>query len=187
LKASKHGQKGSGSMSSPQDLTVVKALTSAFLRCTYGKRYSKSLEAFELASEIKYARSTFPRESDPADLNRRERNQIRKRKDSMGQRLLAAAMRSAKELRLIADVLDENESQDPRQSNIIGAYLACLVTNGRLPTLTELRREFVAGFGEHCWPAPYSVRKTLEWLELPLAKAKRGRPGGSRSQIGNPT
>jgi hypothetical protein len=167
-------------------MTVAATLAAAFLRSTHGKRYSKSPEAFELASEIKYARSTFPRESDLADLKRRERNQIRKRKGSMGQRLLAVAMRSAKELRLIADVLDEEERQDPRQANIIGAYLACFVANSCHPTLEELRREFEAGFGKRCWPAPYSVRKTLKLLDLPLRKDKRGRPPGSGSQIGNP-
>ena len=128
-------------------MTVGATMAAAFLRCAHGKRYSKSHEAFELASEIKYVLSTFPRESDPADLNRRERNQIRKRKDSMAQRLLAVAMRSAKELRLIADVLDEEERPNPRQANIIGAYLACLTLTGHRPTLAELRKKFVANFG----------------------------------------
>jgi hypothetical protein len=53
----------------------------------------------------------------------------------MAQRLLAVVMRSPKELRLVADVLDKQERQDPRQANIIGAYLACVTLTKRYPTL----------------------------------------------------
>jgi hypothetical protein len=53
----------------------------------------------------------------------------------MAHRLLAVAMRSPKELRLVADVLDKQERQDPRQANIIGAYLACVTLTKRYPTL----------------------------------------------------
>jgi hypothetical protein len=53
----------------------------------------------------------------------------------MAQRLLAVVMRSPKELRLVADVLDKQERQDPWQANIIGAYLACVTLTKRYPTL----------------------------------------------------
>jgi hypothetical protein len=165
-------------------MNVAATIAAAFLRSTHGKRYSKSPKAFELASEIRYARSTFPRESDSADLKQRERNQIRKRKGSMGQRLLEIAMRSAKELRLVADALEEEESEDPRQSNIIGAYLVFL-RKRLIPTLAELREEFEERFGKESWTGDFSVRKTLKLLGLPLAPARRGRPRDPRSKIGN--
>jgi hypothetical protein len=104
----------------------------------------------------------------------------------MAQRLLAVAMKSPKKLKLIAEILDEEEMENPRQANIIGAYLACFTTKGCLPTLREVREKLVAKLDERNWPANFSLRKTLKSLNLPLAKGRRGpRPRGSRSQIGN--
>lgn len=173
-------------MSCPQDRTLAKGIATAFLKHRYGKRYSTAPEAYDLASQINYARllPTLPQRLNTSALKQRIRNRL----DRLAERLLALAMRSPKQLRIVADALDKEQKQDPRQANIIGAYLACVrPTKGCPPTLAELRREFVAGFGERCWPAPYSVRKTLKALRLPLAKSKRGRPPGAGSQIGNPT
>jgi hypothetical protein len=176
MTASKHRQKKSGSTSYPQDPTVASAIADAFLKCTYGKRYSTAPEAYDLASRIKYARllPTLPQRFNTSALNRR----IRNRMDQLAQRLLTLAIRSAKELRLVADALDKEQAQDPRQANIIVAYLACVrLMNGPPPTLADLQTKFVEMFGEQCWPQPeFSVRKTLKVLGLPLAKAKRGRP-----------
>jgi hypothetical protein len=163
----------------------------ALLKSTYGPRYARASEAHQLAREIKWARHVWPRlrpllQKSKAPTSNREISNLCNRMDQLAQRLLTIAMRSAKELRIIADVLDGKEMQDPRQANIIAAYWDCLTLTGHPPTLAELRKVFVAGFGKRCWPTTdFSVRKTLQSLGLPLAKAKRGRPHGSRSQIGN--
>jgi hypothetical protein len=115
--------------------------------------------------------------------------------------LLMAAVSTSKKLRKVADALDAEPAIDPRQVNIFKAYADCI--EGRypptvaekgdcfvkcyLPTLAQLRDAFVKRFGEECWPGDFSVRKTLNLLGLELTKAKRGRPRGSRSKIGNPT
>ena len=164
--------------------TVAAGIAATSLRCAHGRRYSKAPEAYELAREINYARflCTLQKTSRPSPLEQKLRNRM----DRMAQRLLAVAMESPKKLRLIAHVLDEEESHDPGQANIIGAYLASLTLTGHRPTLAELRKEFAARFGKQSWRGNFSVRKTLKLLRLPLAKAKRGRPHGSRSKISNP-
>jgi hypothetical protein len=114
--------------------------------------------------------------------------------------LLNAAVSTSKKLREVANALDAETAEDPRQANILKAYTDCV--EGRypptiaevgksyvkcyVPNLLQLRGAFVKRFGQECWPNDYSVRKTLNVLGLPLSKAKRGRPSGSRSQIGNP-
>ncbi len=139
--------------------TVAAGIAAASLRCAHGRRYSKAPEAYELAREINYARflCTLQKTSRPSPLEQKLRNRM----DRMAQRLLAVAMESPN-------------------------YLASLTLTGHRPTLAELRKEFAARFGKQSWRGNFSVRKTLKLLRLPLAKAKRGRPHGSRSKIGNP-
>jgi hypothetical protein len=161
-------------MSYQDDLNakIEAQLDAAWKKCTYGKRFSP---AYELAEQIIYLRilSTRARERNPF-----VRQWERKWKGRTAHVLLLAAMKSAKKLRQVADALDARDAekrQDPRQANIIKAYTDC-VEKSYPPTLPELRKVFAARFGEQCWPADFSVRKTLNWLGLPLAKAKLGRP-----------
>jgi hypothetical protein len=114
--------------------------------------------------------------------------------------LLIAAITTSKKLREVADALDAAPADDPRQANILKAYADCIEGRYRptvaektdrfvkcyLPTLAQLREAFVERFGEKSWPRDFSVRKTLRLLGLELTKAKRGRPVGSGSKIGNP-
>jgi hypothetical protein len=174
-------------MSQPDDLNakIEAQLDAAWKKCTYGKRFSP---AYELAEQIIYLRilSTPARER---NLDPFVRQWERKWKGRTAHALLLAAMKSAKKLRQVADALDARDAekrQDPRQANIIKAYTDC-VEKSYPPTLPELRKVLVARFGEQCWPrSDFSVRKTLKWLDLPLDRARRGRPRSSRSQIGNP-
>lgn len=113
--------------------------------------------------------------------------------------LLLNDLTSSAQLREVADALDAKRTEDPRQINILEAYLDCV--EGRYPptlvkktesskggstltclepTFAQLRDAFVKRFGEHCWTSDYGVRKTLRMLRLPLSNAKRGRPVGPR-------
>ena len=172
-------------MSLQDDLNaeIEAQLDGAWKKCTYGKRFSP---AYQLAEEIIKLRILST--SRERNLHPFVKQWHRKWKSRTAHILLLAAMRSATKLRQVADALDAHDAekrQDPRQANIIKAYTDC-VEKSYPPTLPELREKFVARFGQQCWPADFSVRKTLRWLGLPWAKAKRGRPRGSRSQIGNP-
>jgi len=157
----------------------------------YGRRYS---ELYELARDIKSLRPLLKTleqagrdyEVDPIET---------KRAMTVAMSLLGAAATSSKKLREIAAALDAEISKDPFQVNILRAYQDCTVTPEQPPTFPDLRRAFVNRFSrdwregsdsDYGGKTDYSVRKTLTVLGLPLANAKRGRPAGVRSQIGNP-
>ncbi len=144
------------------------------MRAAYGKRYVPEL--YDLAGGIQTLRDY---ELTPSD--------TRKVSASVAKKLLSVAISSTAELRQVADALDALDTEerwDPWMANIIYAYSSC---DWYPPTFPELRIKFAAMFGQHCWSTEFAVRKTLKFLGLPLAKAKRGRPGGSRSQISDPS
>ena len=182
-RVSEQARKETTSMSWPKDRTEEKhrRITVARKRSAYGRRYATEAGAYELAFMIKSLRTlrTIPKRSD--SLDQYMRNQMAK----TAHYLLTAATISTKSLRLIAkalDAIDAEQREDPRQANIIKAYADC---DNYPPTLPEVREKFVAKLDERNWPTDFSIRKTLKSMELPLAKARRGRPRGSRSQIGN--
>jgi len=45
-----------------------------------------------------------------------------------------------------------------------------------IPTLAEVKDQFISGFGEQLLPADGTIRKTLKRLRHPLREGKRGRP-----------
>ena len=169
-------------------------ITFARKKSAFGRRYATETGAYELADMIKSLPTlpTIPQSYD--SLDQRTRYQMAK----TAHYLLTAATTSTKSLRLIADALDRIDSdrgENPAQDKLIIAYEKAYENCGkRAPKFSELRQTFLTMFGEHCWRgshrelsepgSDYAVRKTLKALELPLAKAKRGRP--FRSQIGNP-
>jgi len=99
--------------------------------------------------------------------------------------LLMGAVASTKKLRELADALDAEKCDDPRQANILNAYDECCAIRCP-PTLPELRNAFVQRFGKRSWGSDFAVRKTLKVLGLRLSEARRGRLRGARSEIGNP-
>jgi hypothetical protein len=163
--------------------TVLDAVWKSF----YGKRYTAGPEAYDLANGIETLRCIAMHPETYA--YRPFNDQDLPLKSWAAKSLLALAITSNTKLRQVADALDfldapySELTPDARQLNILRAYADC---DNNPPTLGELRQKFFAIFGQRCWPTDFSVRKTLKRLGLPLAKAKRGRPRGSRSQIGNP-
>ena len=154
-----------------------------------GRRYATETGAYELAEMIKSLRAfpIIPRKSDSLTLDQR----MRTGRAKTAYYLLKAATISSKSLRLVADALDAIDAergQNPSQDNVITAYEKAYRKCGgkRAPTFPELRETFLGIFGERCWRgshrdpseggADYSVRKTLDSLELSLTGAKRGRP-----------
>jgi hypothetical protein len=167
-------------------------ITFARKRAAFGSRYATELGAYELADMIKSlpTRPTIPQRFD--SLDQRARYQMAK----TAHYLLTVATTSTESLRLVADALDALDSdlgENPAQNNIITAYEKAYKTCGkRAPTFPEVRKTFVAMFGDACWRgSDYSVRKTLKSLELPLTRARLGRPRRAvpkrrRSQWGDP-
>jgi hypothetical protein len=148
-------------------------------RAALGRKYATETGAYELADMIKSLRGLpiIPQKSDSLTLDQ----QTRRRRAWTAYYLLKAATISTQSLRLIAkalDAIDADRGENPSQDNIITAYEEAYEKNGkRAPTFPELRKTFLARFGELCWRGSnYSVRKTVESLELPLSGAKRGRP-----------
>jgi hypothetical protein len=173
---------GTGIRLSQQDAKTQKLemMADAFWKTIYGRRYATAREAYELAQGIEILRTIVV--SPAASAYRRFEDQDMHLRAWAGKSLLDFAISSTTKLRQVADALDAVEAekrQDPRQFNILNAYSIC---DNYPPTLAELRETFVAKLGWRSWPRDYSVRKTLKWLGLPLAKAKRGRPRGSRSK-----
>jgi hypothetical protein len=165
-------------MSQQDDSMEFEAVTAvALMRCAYGRRYVPKV--FNLAGAIQGLRDSG---EDP------QTSGMRKLSAWAAKELLATVISSTAKLRQVADALDALDSEerwDRRMANITCAYANC---GSYPPTFPEVRQKFIEMFGEQCWPQPeFSVRKTLKVLGLPLAKAKRGRPQGSRSQIGNRT
>jgi len=141
-----------------------------------------------LADMIKSLRAVpvFPRKPDSRTLDQ----YVRTRRARTAFYLLKAATISSKSLRLIAnalDVIDADPGENPSQDNIIRAYEKAYEKCGakRAPTFPELRKTFLAIFGERCWRgshrdpsergSDYAVRKTLKSLGLPLTRASPGR------------
>lgn len=102
---------------------------------------------------------------------------------SFGMSLLRVALINPKALRLVAEAfrkLEDTGAVDPRAEAIISAYEDCEFFP---PTLGELKRAFIARFGESRWKGDFSIRDTLRFLELRLSKSKRGRPLGAKSKL----
>ena len=111
--------------------------------------------------------------------------------DKNTQLLMRGLMRCALEapdyLRDIADTLIQLEKGGVKTANdravtleLITAYESC--AGGYHATLPEIRREFIERYGDSRWPGDVSARRTLRALEIPLGKAKRGRPRGAKSK-----
>lgn len=158
----------------------------------YGRRYS---ELFDLARDIKRVRPIIKRVEETkislANLDRTDAKTV----EETALALIQAAATSSKKLREIAAALDAEKRKDPFHENLLRAYQDCTNDPDNPPTLRDLRAMFVRRFGQD-WAytnrddrrckSDFSVRKTLRMLGLPLADAKRGRPSGAQSQIGNP-
>jgi hypothetical protein len=111
--------------------------------------------------------------------------------DKDTQRLMRGLMRVALEapdyLRDIADTLIQLKNGGVKTANdravalkLITAYESC--DGGYYGTLPEIRRAFIDRYGDSRWPGDVSARRTLRALEIPLGKAKRGRPKGAKSK-----
>jgi hypothetical protein len=109
-------------------------------------------------------------------------------KDTQG--LMRGLMRHALEapdyLRDIADTLIQLKKGGVKTSNdravvleLITAYESCAEYHATLP---EIRRAFIDRYGDARWPGDVSARRTLLALDIPLGKAKRGRPRGAKSK-----
>jgi hypothetical protein len=158
-------------------------MAGALMRRDYGRRYATAPEVYALAGGIHFLQgfAEDPQASYWPSLIRDKH----RASAWAAKRLLEVAISSTTKLRQVADAVDSlyaEQRRDARQANIIHAYGAC---GNYPPSFPELRKTFVAKFGKRCWPTDFSVRNTLKWLGLPLAKAKRGRPHGSRSIIRN--
>jgi hypothetical protein len=168
----------------------------AWQKCLYGRTYSP---AYEMARRIKLIRFILSKKEEgdaSPNLNWSER---RLTIQTAGL-LLIGAITSSKKLREVADALDAEKGEDPRQANILKAYEDCIqgrypptvVERGdcfvrcSVPTLAQLRDAFIKRFGEKSWPSRFGVEKALRKFGLLLRKSKRGRPVGSRSLIRNP-
>jgi len=166
----------------PQNYYAV--IMNAFWKISRGRRRVPAPAPEHYALTIKIIRLRLRAKYQGPSGNRPFQGQERDLRASAAKGLLDIAIRSTTELRRLADALEAIPAEpDARQMNIVTAYTLC---DDYPPTLRELREKFIAMCGQQCWPADFSVRKTLAWLELPWAKGKRGRPGGSRSLIGNP-
>ncbi len=97
---------------------------------------------------------------------------------------------SARLLRLVADARENKPSFEPTPTcaNIVEAWLEACLRAGRsktgfnvsaLPTLREVQEQFVRLFGEQNCPADFSIRRTLNRLELNLRRDRVGRPKNS--------
>jgi hypothetical protein len=161
------------------------AIEDARARIAYGKNFkarqaATTITAFREMLLKEYG--TWPRVLSALDVLRRDKPFVMLA-EHFGLNLLKAALINPKALRLIADALqklDQPRAVDHRATAIISAYKTC---GSFPPSFIELKRAFVARFGESRWRGDFSVRKTLRSLNLPLSKSKRGRPIGSRSKI----
>ena len=100
---------------------------------------------------------------------------------AFGLRLLSLALIKPKALSFVAEAftkLKDSETKDPRAAQLIIAYELC---ESFPPTIGELRRTFVARFGEDRWRGDWPERDRLRFLGLPLSASPRGRRRGSRS------
>jgi len=164
----------------------------AWQRVIYGKTYSPAYGVARRIKEIRKILSAKEMENADPNLIWWERRLLMQ---AAGM-LLMGAVTSSKKLREVADALDAEKKESPSKANILRAYEDCIegrysptvVARGEcflrcsVPTLAQLRDAFIRRFGEQCWPSEFGVRKTLRNLGLPLRKAKKGRPVGSRSQ-----
>jgi hypothetical protein len=182
-------RKGSPTKEQDQAKEIRRRITFARKTAAFGRRYATETGAYELGDMIKSLRGfpIIPQKSDPFTLDQH----LRTLRAKTAFYLLKAATISSKSLRLIANALeaiDADRGENPSQDNIITAYEKAYRKCGgkRAPTFPELRETFLGIYGERCWRgshrdpsergADYSVRKTLDSLQLPLTGAKRGRP-----------
>jgi hypothetical protein len=100
--------------------------------------------------------------------------------------LLRYALEAPDHLRDIADTLIQLKKAGVKTANdravaleLITAYENC--DAGANATIPEIRRAFIDRFGDSRWPGDVSARRTLRALDIPLGKAKRGRPKGAKS------
>jgi ribosomal protein L17 len=154
----------------------------ALARVLYGKKIITIVDARAILE--------FAREWSDVLLNRATR---KKRKsffrDTDAQLMMQGLMRCALEepdhLRDIADTLIQLKKGGVKTVNdrkvaleLITAYESC---DGCYPTLPEIHRAFKDRFRDSRWPGDVSARRTLLALDIPLGKAKRGRPKGAKS------
>jgi hypothetical protein len=132
----------------------------------------------------------FTRESSRVLLNRAtraERKRFFRDPDAqlMMQRVLSFALEDPEELRDIADTLIQLKKDGVKTADdghvalkLITAYQTA---PGCYPTLPEIKSAFEDRFPKSRWPGDVSARRTLRDLDIPLGKAKRGRPKGAKS------
>lgn len=103
------------------------------------------------------------------------------------QGLMRCALESPDYLRDIADTLIQLKNGGVKTANdravaleLITAYEFC--DDGANATIPEIRRAFIDRYGDARWPGNVSARRTLGALDIPLGKAKRGRPMGAKSK-----
>jgi hypothetical protein len=102
--------------------------------------------------------------------------------------LMRCALESPDYLRDIANTLIQLKNGGVKTANdravaleLITAYESCDQYHA-IPTLPAIRRAFVDRYGDARWPGNASARRTLLALDIPLGKAKRGRPKGAKSK-----
>lgn len=156
---------------------VEAELDHAWQKCWYGKRHSSAHELALRLDRIKKMLSNKENGDSPADLNEVE---SRFMLQTAGL-LLIAAYTDVNKLREVANALEQEKADDPRQRNILNAY-STAIERTYPPTLKELKTSFVELFGTSKWTSDFSVRKTLRILGLPLRGDKLGRP--KRRKVG---
>ena len=110
-----------------------------------------------------------------------------RRTQGMMRGLLRCALEAPDHLRDIADTLIQLKKAGVKTANdravaldLITAYESC--DGGANASLPEIRRAFIDRYGDPRWPGDVSARRTLRALDIPLGKAKRGRPKGAKSK-----
>jgi hypothetical protein len=182
----------------------LKAIVNARLRIAYGKHFPlrqlaghiavvrqmlleeygtvlSAVDALYWSAEKALDTLYWSMEKEPDGINQ-ERKELMMLARVLGTRLFQVAIASPKYLGKIAEALWKLDpgAVDPRAEAILTAYEEC---GSFPPAFSELKRAFIARFGESRWRGDYSVRKTLRSLGLPLSKSKRGRPPGAKSVL----
>jgi hypothetical protein len=169
--------------------TVAKSLIAfkARLRVLYGKKFSAIQQArviFEFSKGWSDVLLT-----DRATQDDWERFFRDKQTQELMQGLTRCALGSPDHLRDIADTLVQLKTGGVKTANdravaleLITAYTSCDDEYHACPPLSEIRRVFIDRYGAARWPGDVSARRTLLDLNIPLGKAKRGRPKGAKSK-----
>jgi hypothetical protein len=167
-------------------LTTVFKSSIAFkarIRVLYGKKFIAIHNAREIFEFRKGWSDVLLTEDDWKKFFRDEHTQ------ELMEGLTRCALESPEYLRDIADTLVQLKNGGVKTANaravtleLITAYESCDDEYHACPPLPEIRRVFIDRYGDARWPGDVSARRTLLALNIPLGKAKRGRPKGAKSK-----